>query len=80
MEAILSCGYSYGQSCVICGVHWQSDVTAGRVIGAAVVAMLHSDPVFSAQLAAAKEELAAVRVKGLKPSMNCQAISAALGN
>ncbi|PKN77476.1 MAG: acid phosphatase [Deltaproteobacteria bacterium HGW-Deltaproteobacteria-10] len=78
-EAILSRGYAYGQSRVICGVHWQSDVTAGRVLGAAVVAVLHSDPVFLAQLEAAKEELAGVRAKGLKPSGDCKAESTALG-
>lgn len=77
-EAILSRGYAFGQSRVICGVHWQSDVTAGRVIGAAVAAVLHSDPVFTAQLEAAKKELAAVREKGLKPTVDCKAESAAL--
>lgn len=77
-EDILFRGYAFGQSRVVCGVHWQSDVTAGRVIGAAVVAILHSDPVFAAQLEAAKRELAAVRSKGLKPSIDCKAVSAAL--
>jgi len=37
-------------SAPICGVHWQSDVDAGRLIGAAVVARLHADPVFRVQL------------------------------
>jgi acid phosphatase (class A) len=77
-DAVLSRGYAFGQSRVICGVHWQSDVTAGRVIGAAVVAKLHSDPVFRAQLDAAKKELAAARAQGLHPSMDCKAEAAAL--
>lgn len=59
--ALLARGHDFGQSRVICGVHWQSDVEAGRVIGAAVVARLHADPVFLAQLAEAKKELAAAR-------------------
>lgn len=40
--AILKRGYEMGQSRVICGFHWQSDVKAGRMPGAAVVAQLHS--------------------------------------
>ena len=78
VDAILSRGYAYGQSRVICGVHWQSDVTAGRIIAAAVVAKLHTDSVFRAQLEAAQKELAAVRAEGLKPAINCKAEAAAL--
>jgi acid phosphatase (class A) len=77
-DAILARGYAFGQSRVVCGVHWQSDVTAGRVIGAAVVAKLHSDPVFQAQLSAAKKELAAARAHGLEPAVDCKAEAAAL--
>lgn len=77
-DAILSRGYAFGQSRVVCGAHWQSDVTAGRVIGAAVVAKLHSDPVFRVQLDAAKKELAATRAKGLQPAIDCKAEAAAL--
>jgi len=77
-DALFSRGYAFGQSRVICGVHWQSDVHAGRVVAAAVVAKLHADPVFAAQLEAAKKELAAARAKGLKPANDCNAESAAL--
>lgn len=77
-DAILSRGYAYGQSRVICGVHWQSDVNAGCVLAAAVVSKLHSDPVFQAQLSAAKKEWAAAKAKGLKPSVDCKAEAAAL--
>ena len=77
-DAILSRGYAYGQSRVICGVHWQSDVTAGRVIAAAVVAKLHTASVFRAQLEAAQKELAAVWAEGLKPAIDCKAEAAAL--
>lgn len=77
-DVILSRGYAFGQSRVICGVHWQSDVIAGRVIAAAVVARLHADPVFRAQLEAAKKELAAAQAKGFLPAIDCQAEAAAL--
>jgi acid phosphatase (class A) len=43
---------------VICGVHYQSDVEAGRMLGASMVAAEHADPAFRADLAAAKAELA----------------------
>jgi acid phosphatase (class A) len=77
-DAILQRGYAFGQSRVICGVHWQSDVEAGRVIAAAVVSKLHSDPVFLAQVAAAKKELAEARAKGLGSTKDCKAEAAAL--
>jgi acid phosphatase (class A) len=77
-DALLARGYAFGQSRVICGVHWQSDVNAGRVIASGVVAKLHADPVFLTQLAAAKRELTATRAKGLKPTLDCKAEAAAL--
>ena len=45
-----------GQSRVICGYHWQSDVDAARVVASTVVATLHSNNEFNAQLAKAKAE------------------------
>lgn len=57
-DAILLRGREYGDSRVICGVHFQSDVEAGRTVAAALVARLHADPRFAADLAAAKAELA----------------------
>jgi acid phosphatase (class A) len=77
-DAILARGYAYGQSRVVCGVHWQSDVEAGRVVAAGVVARLHADPVFRADLDAARTELAAARAEGLAPTRDCAAEAAAL--
>ncbi|WP_424692917.1 acid phosphatase [Erwinia sp.] len=54
--AILKRGYEMGQSRVICGYHWQSDVTAARLVASAVVARLHADPAFAEQLQKAKVE------------------------
>ncbi|MBF4180411.1 acid phosphatase [Lelliottia nimipressuralis] len=53
---ILKRGYEFGQSRVICGAHWQSDVDSGRIMGAAVVASLHSNSDFISSLTKAKEE------------------------
>ena len=77
-DAILARGRAFGESRVICNVHWHSDVVEGRFVGAAAVARLHADPAFRAELEAAKTELAAVRAKGLKPSRDCDAEAKAL--
>lgn len=53
---LLQRGYEYGQSRVICGAHWQSDVDAGRILGAAVFARLHADEQFVAALNKAKKK------------------------
>lgn len=63
-EAILKRGYDMGQSRVICGYHWQSDVTAGRLAGAAAVAHLHANPAFMEQLNKAKAEFARLQKEG----------------
>lgn len=72
-DAILARGRAFGESRVICNVHWESDVIEGRFMGAAAVARLHSSSAFLSDLDAAKAELAAVRAKGLKPTRNCLA-------
>jgi len=66
-DAILKRGFEFGQSRVICGVHWQSDVDAGRLVAAATVARLHADPAFINQLAAAKHEIALLRARANEP-------------
>jgi acid phosphatase (class A) len=77
-DAILARGRTFGQSRVVCNVHWESDVLAGQLMGAATVARLHADPTFLADLDAGKAELAAVRAKGLKPTRDCDAEAAAI--
>ena len=54
---ILRRGIELGQSRVICGYHFQSDVNAGRIMGAAIVARLHADKQFNADLLRAKREM-----------------------
>lgn len=77
-DAILARGLAFGESRVVCNVHWESDVAEGRVMGVSTVARLHADPVFRADLEAARAELAAVRAKGLTPQRDCAAEAAAL--
>lgn len=77
-DAILARGRAFGESRVVCNVHWQSDVVEGRLMGAGAVARLHADAAFRVDLEAAKAELAAVRAKGLKPERDCAEEAAAL--
>ena len=67
-DAVLARGRAFGQSRMVCNVHWQSDVEEGRMMGSATVAKLHSVPEFRADLEAASAEIAAARAKGLRPT------------
>lgn len=49
--------WTYGQSRVICGAHWQSDVNAGRIVGAVEYSRLQSLPAFRKALKQAQEEV-----------------------
>jgi acid phosphatase (class A) len=75
-SALVARGRAYGQSRVVCNVHWLSDVEEGRVIAAATVARLHADPGFAADLARAREEAAALP-RAVAPA-DCAAEAAAL--
>lgn len=55
-DTILSRGYQFGQSRVIGGFHYQSDVEAGRLSACMTVARLHADTAFLAQLERARQE------------------------
>lgn len=61
---ILKRGFEMGQSRVICGYHFQSDVDAARIVASAVVARLHANEAFMAQLKKAKEEFAKLQKEG----------------
>ena len=59
-DTLLALGYEFGQSRVICGVHYQSDVDAGRMVGGAVLSLMHRSAEFEADMKAAKDEIAKV--------------------
>lgn len=61
---ILKRGFEIGQSRVICGYHYQSDVDAARMVASAVVARLHADDGFMKQLTKAKAEFAKLKKEG----------------
>lgn len=67
---LMEAGAAIGDSRWICGVHYRSDVEAGRKLGAAMVARLHADPAFQRDLAAARAELSRVHTA---PPVDCPA-------
>lgn len=66
-------GRLYGESRVVCGVHWMSDVEAARINASAVFATLLGDPGFRADLDRARSELTkTLASEGTKPDAeNC---------
>jgi acid phosphatase (class A) len=57
-DAILQRGRDYGDSRVICGYHFPSDIESGRILAAGVIARMHADAGFRRDLDAARSELA----------------------
>jgi acid phosphatase (class A) len=57
-DAIIERGRDFTWSRVVCGVHYPSDVEAGRTVASAAVARLHADADFQQLMAAARAELA----------------------
>jgi len=55
-DTIFARGWMYGESRVIVGAHWQSDVDASRVAASIAYGALHGSPEFREQMAKAQEE------------------------
>lgn len=55
-DEILKRGFEYGESRVIVGFHFQSDVDAARIITSALINRLHANDDFVKQMQKAKEE------------------------
>lgn len=71
---ILDRGRTFGESRIVCGVHYDSDVQAGRLSGSALFAALSGDREFQADLARVRKELAKARASHALPSPSqCQA-------
>ncbi len=77
-NAILARARAFGESRIVCNVHWASDVMEGRLIGAATVVDLHANAEFRDDLAKAKTELDAARAAGDPPQRDCAAEASAL--
>ena len=55
-DTILARGMMYGESRVIVGAHWQSDVDAGRLAAAVAYARMHTSDRFLEQMRRARQE------------------------
>lgn len=55
-DEVLRIGFNYGYDRVIVGYHWPSDVEAGRLLGAALVARMHADANFKQLIKQARAE------------------------
>ncbi len=70
-QAILERGRAYGESRFICGAHNESAVEAGMLSTSATMALVQTKPDYRADLDAARDELATLRVKGTPASGGC---------
>ena len=61
--ALMDRGREIGWDRVIAGVHYPSDIIAGRTLGQALFAAMSANPDFQRDLAAAKDEFAAAKTK-----------------
>jgi len=77
-DAILARGRAFGESRLVCNVHWYSDVLSGRMVAAATVARLNSNKDFLTAVEAARREVGDARSKGLVPVVDCSAEKRAL--
>ena len=59
-DTILARGLMYGESRVIVGAHWQSDVDAARLAASAAYARLHTSERFLTQMRLARQEFRVV--------------------
>ena len=66
MEALLARGYDFGESRVIAGYHWQSDVDAGRMAGNVLYQMIRNNERFIGQLEKARAEFKAKQAEATK--------------
>ena len=58
---LLEAGKEMGESRVICGMHYPSDVEAGRDLAAAMVARMRANPAFRADMDKARREVARLK-------------------
>lgn len=66
-DELLKLAYEWGQSRVIAGYHWQSDVDASRMLVAACYARLHTSQAFNNDMAAAQKEFKALKARANTP-------------
>lgn len=71
---IMQRGRIFGESRIVCGVHWKSDVQAGYMNGSAMFAALQEQPAFTQQMAKVRQELLALRNAKTEPDAKACAV------
>ena len=64
----------FGESRIVCGVHWKSDVQAGYMNGAAMFAALQAQPWFVEKMAAVRAELQTLQAHPTPPDATTCAV------
>jgi len=72
-QQLLARGQEYGESRVVCAMHYPSDVVGGELVATSVVARLHADAEFNRDLDCAKQEHTAQLKPNEKLSSACEA-------
>jgi acid phosphatase (class A) len=71
-QSLLARGREYGESRIVCAVHYPSDVVGGQLVATEVVGRLHADAEFATDLGCAKQEHAATLKAGIQLGQVCQ--------
>ncbi|ATI13183.1 MULTISPECIES: phosphatase PAP2 family protein [Acetobacter] len=71
---IMQRGRIFGESRIVCGVHWKSDVQAGYMNGSAMFATLQEQPAFTQKMAKVRQELLALRNAKTEPDTKTCAV------
>ena len=69
-DTLLARGMMFGESRVIVGAHWQSDVDAGYLAASVAYAKLHTSERFLAQMRRARDEFRRLTTPGRRPRPN----------
>jgi acid phosphatase (class A) len=71
-QQLLARGQEYGESRVVCAMHYPSDIVGGQLVATAVVTRLHADPEFEQDLDCVQQEHAVEAKPGSKLTSVCQ--------
>ena len=75
---VMARGRAFADSRAVCGVHTVSAIESGMLLGSVQFARSQAEPVFRADMEAARAELTALRASGAKPDAAACATEAAL--
>jgi len=77
-DAIAQRGLAFGDSRMVCNVHWPMDVIQGQIVAAATVARMQANATFREDMAGAAREIEQFSGKGMGTNRDCAVEAAAL--